>query len=108
MSDGRFALTATTLQNGMVLVAGGADSTINLNTAELYDPVAGTFTRTGSMHEARVGFSATRLPNGKVLVEGGFNNTVRVKSAEIYATANGTGSLTASMQPPSEAQSANL
>ena len=108
MADGRFAFTATTLQNGMVLVAGGADSTINLNTAELYDPVAGTFTPTGSMHEARVGFSATRLPNGKVLVEGGFNNTVRVKTAEIYDPATGTWSITASMKQPREAQSAIL
>src|SRR5438105_3232415 len=108
MAGGRFAFTATTIQNGMVLVAGGADSTINLNTAELYDPVAGTFTPTGSMHEARVGFSATRLPNGKVLVEGGFNNTVRVKSAEIYDPATGTWSITASMKQPREAQSAIL
>ncbi|HEY2712766.1 MAG TPA: kelch repeat-containing protein [Chthoniobacterales bacterium] len=109
MSVGRFVFTATTLQNGKVLVAGGAtpDNT-NTNTADLYDPASGTFTPTGSMHEARVGFAATRLPGGKVLVEGGVNNTARVKTAEIYDPATGTWSNTASMKQPRSAQSAIL
>src|SRR5438552_13498252 len=54
MADGRFAFTATPLQNGMVLVAGGADSTINLNTAELYGPATGPVTPPGLIHRARV------------------------------------------------------
>ena len=94
MSVGRFVFTATTLQNGKVLVAGGAASTTNTNTADLYNPATGTFTPTGSMHEARVGFAATRLPDGRVLVEGGINNTMRVKTAEIYDPATGTWSIT--------------
>src|SRR5437867_7044012 len=98
MSVGRFVFTATTLQNGTVLVAGGytPDNT-NTNTADLYNPATGTFTPTGSMHDARVGFSATRLPDGRVLVEGGVDNTMRVKTAEIYDSATGTWSITASM-----------
>jgi hypothetical protein len=109
MSVGRFVFTATTLQNGKVLVAGGAkpDNT-NTNTADLYDPATGTFTPTGSMHNARVGFAATQLPDGKVLVEGGVNNTMRVKTAEIYDPATGTWSITASMKQAREAQSAIL
>ncbi len=109
MSVGRFVFTATTLQNGKVLVAGGAtpDNT-NTNTADLYDPATGTFTPTGSMLDARVGFSATRLPDGRVLVEGGVNNTARVKTAEIYDPATGTWSITASMKQPRSAQSAIL
>src|SRR5689334_13913630 len=68
MAVGRFSFTATTLQNGKVLVAGGATALdVATNTAELYDPVTGTFSATGNMHDARVGFSATRLANGKVL-----------------------------------------
>ena len=48
--------TATLLANGKVLVAGGWDASGNvlLNTAELYDPSAGTFTLTsGSIMYAR-------------------------------------------------------
>jgi len=57
MSIGRFSFTATTLQNGKVLVAGGAtDTEIATATAELYDPATGTFSATGSMHDARAGF----------------------------------------------------
>src|SRR5260370_37724436 len=53
MSVGRFVFTATTLQNGKVLVAGGATSTTNnTTTAALYDPAPGTFTPTGSLHDA--------------------------------------------------------
>jgi len=98
METGRFVFTATTLQNGMVLVAGGftSDGT-DTNTAELYDPATGIFTPTGSMHDVRVGASAARLRNGKVLVEGGTTNTATLNSAEIYDPASGTWSITASM-----------
>src|SRR6266404_6092243 len=86
MSVGRFSFTATLLQNGKVLVAGGAiPGNLTTNTAELYDPATGTFIATGSMHQARLGFSATRLQNGKVLVAGGGNDTqVALKTAELY------------------------
>src|SRR5262245_58541123 len=72
MSVGRFSFTATMLQNGKVLVAGGVppDGSAT-NSADIYDPSAGTFTPTGNMHKPRFGFSATRLQNGKVLVAGG-------------------------------------
>ena len=60
------------LQNGKVLVVGGGNSSgSSLNSAELYDPGAGTYTSTGSMTYARYDFSATLLPNGKVLITGG-------------------------------------
>ncbi|PYI69212.1 MAG: hypothetical protein DMF07_00060, partial [Verrucomicrobia bacterium] len=65
--------TATLLQNGIVLVAGGVDSNIIISaTAELYDPASGTWTFTGSLNTARAGHTATLLQNGKfVLVAGG-------------------------------------
>jgi len=71
--------TATLLQNGKVLVAGGFGDTSNCpfadvqaqNSAELYDPVADSFNRTGNMTAFRGGHTATLLMNGKVLVAGG-------------------------------------
>src|SRR3990172_5988800 len=50
MSTARYLPTATLLQNGKVLVAGGYNGYYGtLATAELDDPATGTFTPTGSM-----------------------------------------------------------
>ena len=110
MSIGRFSFTATLLQNGKVLVAGGdTPGEIITNTAELYDPTTGTFTPTGSMHQARVGFSATLLQNGKVLVEGGASNTVEaLNTAEVYDPATGTWAMTGKMKQGRQQDSAVL
>jgi Galactose oxidase, central domain len=63
---------ASILNDGRVLFAGGIDDdgTV-LKSAEVYDPVSGTFTRTGDLKAARVSPTATLLPDGKVLIEGG-------------------------------------
>ena len=72
LNTGRTTHTATLLQNGMVLVAGGFDSTFNATaSAELYDPASGTWTATGNLNNARVYDTATSLPSGMVLVAGG-------------------------------------
>src|SRR5437773_265161 len=42
LNSGRYLHTATLLQNGKVLVAGGDGGVGSLNSAELYDPVTGT------------------------------------------------------------------
>ena len=76
--------TATLLNNGKVLIAGGVDSTNSVSaSAELYDPAAGTFSTTGSLNAAREYHTATLLNNGKVLIAGGFNGSV-LASAELY------------------------
>jgi Bacterial Ig-like domain (group 2)/Galactose oxidase, central domain len=79
LTAARYLHTATSLPNGKVLVAGGFGEASNCpfadvqaqNTAELYDPVAGSFNRTGDMTAIRGGHTATLLMNGKVLVAGG-------------------------------------
>jgi hypothetical protein len=70
MTDARYLHTATLLPDGRVLVAGGA-FTDGRASAELYDPVTGTWTPTGSMTTGRLAFAATLLPDGRVLVAGG-------------------------------------
>jgi hypothetical protein len=110
MAIGRFSFTATALQNGLVLVAGGTTpGDVITNKAELYDPATGTFTPTGRMHKRRLGFSATRLPDGKVLVEGGATDTeLTTTSAELYDPATGTWSITGGMKQARQQQSAVL
>jgi N-acetylneuraminic acid mutarotase len=102
MTAARLYHTATVLTNGKVLVVGGNTSTnlsgAGLASAELYDPNAGTWTATGSLHVARFNHTATLLPNGKVLVVGGFTSAVGyLSSAELYDPTTGTWSITGSL-----------
>ena len=71
------------LVDGTVLIAGGqtctsATSCTPLASAEIYDPVAGTFTASNnSMSAARYGASAVLLnTGGKVLISGGFDGAM--------------------------------
>jgi Bacterial Ig-like domain (group 3)/Putative Ig domain/Galactose oxidase, central domain/Kelch motif len=88
MNVARSSHTATLLQNGTILLAGGITSSGSpTNTAEIYDPAAGTFTATaGSMTVPRAGHTATLLGDGTVLIAGGSGDT----SAEIFNPATGT------------------
>jgi hypothetical protein len=78
--------TATLLDNGMVLIAGGVDSTGNpSSSAELYDPAAKTFTAVSGLITARDQHTATRLAGGQVLIAGGYNSGLAtLNSAELY------------------------
>jgi len=109
MIDGRLAHTATLLPDGTVLVAGGVSLSFEIGalaSAELYDPVSGTWTATASMPEARSG-SATPLPSahtatllldGTVLVAGGYTGEGgALASAELYDPRSGSWTTTASM-----------
>jgi len=53
MGTKRAGHTATLLQNGKVLIAGGYNDTEVLATAELFDPATGIFTPTGVMTTQR-------------------------------------------------------
>ena len=68
---------ATLLHSGKVLVEGGSGDV----TAELYDPLTGTFSVTGSMTAVRGFETATLLNDGTVLVTGGYPG---LASAELY------------------------
>ena len=84
----RSSHTATMLQNGKVLVAGGDGGS-----AELYDPNTDTWTVTGNLNTPRFSHTATLLQNGKVLVAGG----CFLRSSELYDPATGTWTVTGSL-----------
>ena len=90
LSVGRDAPLAAALPDGTVLVAGGWNGATGvLISAEIYDPVAGTFGPTGDMAGGHLwggwGAALPALANGKVLVAGGLDVTGAVSSAaELY------------------------
>ncbi len=119
MNDHRWQHTATLLPDGRVLVAGGfggtpvgsgANAQPVLDTAEIYDPATGQWTRTGNLNVRRALHVAELLPDGRVLVAGGrtcdqpppavCNFTFVTNTAEIYDPATGRWTLTGSMSAP--------
>jgi Galactose oxidase, central domain len=94
MEFARAGHTATLLQNGTVLIAGGENSTGPLASAEIYNPATGMFASSGSMGTARVGHTATLLINGYVLVTGGNNATGALATAEVFDPSTGSFSPT--------------
>lgn len=112
MSTPRQSHTATLLQNGNVLVIGGANSTGAISDAELYDPSSGTWiTISNKMSTPRVGHTATLLNDGMVLVAGGSaesSASTALASAELYNPAGRTWQITAPLNVPREGHTATL
>ncbi len=101
---------------GKVLVVGGrtcdrpspgaCTSAQRTNTAELYDPATGMWTRTESMLKQRYNFDIATLPDGTVLAAGGFGTGPT--SAEVYDPAGGGWSETGSLRSRTRASAARL
>ena len=100
-TGGRWGCTATLLNDGTVLIAGGRDAldvwdAFSLNNAELFNPGTGTFKATGGMTEVRYDHTAALLQNGEVLITGGFNGQP-LSSAELFDPVTGSFSATGAM-----------
>jgi hypothetical protein len=85
MSFTRDSHTATLLNDGTVLLTGGLDRNTPLATAELFDPVSRSFTRTADMNTTRADHTATLLKDGTVLVTGGVDASgTALATSELY------------------------
>lgn len=93
ISGARSQHTATELPNGRVLIAGGFDGSVAMNTTRFYDPI----TRNPSAGPDlpgpnRMGHTATLLRNGQVLIAGGSNGNSGSSSTHSTMTFDaGTG-----------------
>jgi hypothetical protein len=106
MNHARTSATATLLNTGKVLIAGGDVNTADLR-AELYDPTSGTFAYPGSTTTLRSGHTATFLIDGRVLIAGGTG--AAGATAEIYNPKYGTFTPTAGgMTEPRSGHTATL
>ncbi len=98
--------TATLLQDGTVLIAGGG-----VAQAEIYNPALGTFTVVGSLNAPRNEsmYTATLLQNGMVLFAGGRDSSNNATaSAELYNPSTGTFTLTGSLNTARASHTAKL
>ncbi|MEY2609162.1 MAG: hypothetical protein QOH31_7059 [Verrucomicrobiota bacterium] len=106
--------TSTLLADGRVLIAGGRGGTAIFSattaTAEIYDPVAGTFTSTGTpMNAPRRLHTATALADGTVLLAGGLGAGADQNTAEIFDPKTGSFTLlTATLATARETHTATL
>src|SRR5436309_13685146 len=103
MTTARSWHTATLLNNGQVLIAGGVTNISFSATAsaELYDPTRGTFSPTGNMTAPRAAHTAILLPDGRVLIAGGSSslgeNSLYLTTTEVYNPSTGTFTATSGM-----------
>lgn len=107
----RFNQSATPLENGVVLVAGGDVCTpfcSTLATSELYNPSTQTFSATGGLNGARNSHTATLLKNGMVLIAGGALGGFSLATAELYDPATGTFTATGNLNVPRHYHTATL
>lgn len=90
----RYAPVAATLPDGNVLIAGGANVSGYLKTAELFNASTRTFQKLeGATHELQEGrreADAVTLPGGSVIIVGGYNSNGPLNTAELFNPATNT------------------
>jgi hypothetical protein len=112
ITGGRWGCTATLLNDGTVLIAGGRDAedvfdAQTLNKAEVFNPATATFAATSAMTEFRSDHTATLLNNGKVLLAGGDNGD-SLRDAELFDPTTKSFSATGMMGTARDEHTATL
>src|SRR2546422_7427077 len=102
MNVARSGHISVVLQDGRMLVAGGTVAGGGAtNAAEIYDPVANTWTSlAGGMMQARSGATEAPLQDGRVAVAGGQNGSVVSSTIEIFDPLAGNFSFAGTLSSP--------
>ena len=112
LNESRYYFSATLLDSGLVLIAGGKDDVGYLNSAELYDPDSGSWDYTGQMHDRRGLHCAGLLPDGSVLVASGESSNgdtlIYLTGSEKYNPVSGTWIVTSSLRAERSVYTATL
>ena len=108
MRTGRQGARAIMLDDGQVLVVGGASGVSIEEGAEIYDPGPDRWRRAAPMSVPRRFHTATLLPDGRVLVVGGETRQEAHASAEIYDPEADAWTAAAAMAGPRSGHAATL
>lgn len=102
LAQGRSLMTATALNSGIVIIAGGYDGKKWLDSVITFDPKAGTLAlQKTKLGEARCAHTATRVSDGRVLLVGGTCGTAcTLKGNEMYNPTTGQVSSISHSGPP--------
>ena len=84
LTDARSDHTATLLPDERVLLAGGVEEGVALQTIEVVDPAAASVEMLGSLLSARNDHTATLLSDGHILFAGGRADGTALGSAELF------------------------
>ncbi len=108
MPEAKYDMTATLLNTGRVLLAGGGTEPggllgMSLASAVVYDPATDEYDEVGAMNQPRERHYSALLADGRVLLAGGSysrNSFQYLTSAEIYDPSTRTFTLTGAMSGP--------
>ena len=100
LNGARWGHTATVLDDGRVVIAGGENAIGPVASVEIFDPASGQFTVAGTLSSPRKGHAAARLADGQVLLAGGFDGTSVLSSIDVFTPATGIVSTLGALDTP--------
>src|SRR6266566_928419 len=106
MAEARLGASAALLQDGSVLIAGGAKDGEPLASVEIFN--RGSFSATGSMLLARWNAAAVTLKDGRILIAGGSTSSGPTSETELYNPATRSWTIGDSMLASRSGHTATL